>query len=317
MREKLTYITTNETNPYKNLALEEYLLFSVLPGEVILYLWQNEKTVVIGRNQNCYAECKTAELEADGGRIARRLSGGGAVFHDMGNLNFTFLARAESYDVSRQLEVIIKAVESFGVAATKTGRNDIEAEGGKFSGNAFYKSGDFCYHHGTLLIAADMEKLSSYLNVSAKKLKSKSVSSVKSRVVNLKSLNSEITVENMKTALINSFGKVYDVTPAELLQSKCDYDKIEALTKKYSSHEFIFGKNISFSDIIETQFEWGCLEIQLQVKAGKITAAKVYTDAMDYDLAEKIQTVLIGINYNKSDISAKISSIATADFKFL
>lgn len=309
MIEKIWYLFADGADPYENLALEEYLLFSVLPDEVILYLWQNEKTVVIGKNQNCYAECKIAELEADGGRIARRLSGGGAVFHDKGNLNFTFLTRAESYDVNRQLEVIIRAVNSFGIAAKKTGRNDIETKDAKFSGNAFYKSGDFCYHHGTLLIDADMEKLSLYLNVSAQKLKSKSVSSVKARVVNLKSLNDGITVEKMKSALIKAFAEVYNSTPKTLRADRISSEKIKALTKKYSSWEFVFGKNISFSNTIEARFDWGGIELQLDVKGGKIVAAKVYSDAMDYEFTEKIPAVLIGKKYSNAEISQAISAL--------
>ena len=106
----IKYIITTETNPHKNLAMEEYLLRQVKDEEVILYLWQNERTVVIGKNQNPWKECKLAELSEDGGKLVRRLSGGGAVFHDLGNLNFTFLATKDNYNVEKQLEVILKAV---------------------------------------------------------------------------------------------------------------------------------------------------------------------------------------------------------------
>ena len=181
MIQKIQIITTSNTDPYENLALEEYLMDTVEPGTCILYLWQNRQTVVIGQNQNAWQECKVKELEEDGGFLARRLSGGGAVFHDLGNLNFTFLLPRSEYDVARQSDVIVQAVRSFGLAAERSGRNDILVDGRKFSGNAYFKRGANAYHHGTLLIHVDMANLSRYLNVPADKLRSKGVRSVVSR----------------------------------------------------------------------------------------------------------------------------------------
>ena len=129
MLNTLYIATASGTNPYANLALEEALLNAVLPGECILYLWQNQNTVVIGRNQNSRRECRVEALERDGGFLARRLSGGGAVFHDLGNLNFTFLVHREDYSVPRQLDVILRAVQALGIQAEKSGRNDLTAGG--------------------------------------------------------------------------------------------------------------------------------------------------------------------------------------------
>ena len=204
MIDKIKYVITTETNPYKNLALEEYLLKQVGETEVILYLWQNEKTIVIGKNQNPWKECKVAELEANGGRLVRRLSGGGAVFHDLGNLNFTFLATKENINVEKQLEVIVRAVNHLGISAEKSGRNDITVEGRKFSGNAFYSEGNQSYHHGTILVNVDMSMLSRYLNVSKDKLVSKGVESVRSRVTNLTEYNVDLDIQRMKEVLIHS-----------------------------------------------------------------------------------------------------------------
>ena len=172
-------------NPYENLALEEMLLTHVPKESCILYLWQNQKTVVIGKNQNAWKECRFQELEADGGHLARRLSGGGAVFHDLGNLNFTFLIPSSDYDLSKQMSVILEAVRSLGIDAQKSGRNDVTVDGKKFSGNAFCQKGGNSYHHGTLMLRVDTQKVARYLNVSEKKLRSKGVSSVTSRVCNL------------------------------------------------------------------------------------------------------------------------------------
>ena len=179
MIEKITYIESNQFSPYRNLAVEEYLLLHCEDKECILYLWQNQNTVVIGRNQNAWKECRTTKLEEEGGHLARRLSGGGAVYHDLGNINFTFLISKEEYDLDRQLQVIIGAMEILGLKAEKSGRNDILIDGKKFSGNAFYEQEKHCYHHGTIMVGVNMETLSRYLTVSKDKLKSKGVDSVK------------------------------------------------------------------------------------------------------------------------------------------
>ena len=125
MISRLYVYRTDNKNPYQNLAVEEYLTLHTEPEECILYLWQNQHTVVIGKNQNCWKECKVNYLEEDGGSLVRRLSGGGAVYHDLGNLNFTFCVQKENYDLSRQMDVALEAVQSFGIDAEKTGRNDI------------------------------------------------------------------------------------------------------------------------------------------------------------------------------------------------
>ena len=193
----------------RNLALEKYLTAHVADDEVILYLWQNRKTVVIGKNQNPWKQCRVEELLADGGQLARRPSGGGAVFHDLGNLNFSFCAKKENYDVDRQLEVILLAVRRIGIPAQKSGRNDLTAEGRKFSGNAFCETGEGCCHHGTIMVDVDSSMLERYLTVSPQKLASKGVDSVRSRVVNLREYRPELTVEDLSEALYQAFGQVY------------------------------------------------------------------------------------------------------------
>ena len=166
MLRRLYAIAAEGTDPYENLALEAYLLERVQPGECILYLWQNQRTVVIGRNQHASNECRIQALEADGGHLVRRLSGGGAVYHDLGNLNFTFLTVRRDYDVARQTETILQAVRALGIPAEKNGRNDLTAAGGKFSGHAYYQTGEQCYHHGTLMVSVDLSPLAAYLQVS-------------------------------------------------------------------------------------------------------------------------------------------------------
>ena len=192
------------TNPHRNLAIEEYLTDTVPEDTLIVYLWQNKHTVVIGRNQNAWAECRTAELERDGGTLARRLSGGGAVYHDMGNLNFTFSLRTEDYDLRKQQSVIVEACRMLGVPAEISGRNDILTNGCKFSGNSFYSHNGCSFHNGTLLLSVDMANLGKYLTPSKVKLESKGVASVRSRVINLTELVPTLSVAQMADAMVKA-----------------------------------------------------------------------------------------------------------------
>lgn len=139
-------VHSNSYDPWFNLALEEYLLNSISGDEVVFYLWQNQNTVVIGNNQNSWKECRIDELNSNAGKLARRLSGGGAVFHDLGNLTFTFLASNDNFNINKQLHVILNALKDFGIDAEFSGRNDIEVLGKKFSGNAFYYGDKGNYH---------------------------------------------------------------------------------------------------------------------------------------------------------------------------
>ena len=274
MIQSLHCLIGTSLNPYLNLATEEYLLDTVKPGQLILYLWQNERTVVIGKNQNTWKECRCQQLEEDGGFLARRLSGGGAVFHDLGNLNFTFLVPTADYDLSRQMSVILEAVRGLGIDAQKSGRNDVTVDGKKFSGNAFCKKENNSYHHGTLMLRVDTEKVSSYLSVSEKKLRSKGVASVSSRVCNL-----------------------CDFVP-QLEENQLDHKKIMSLYSRYSSWEWRFGRKIPFTWERQERFDWGEIQLQLQVDEGIIQDAILYADALDSPLIEKTAQQLTGLRFD-------------------
>lgn len=313
MINNIKYYITRNTVPYINLAVEEYLLNNVLDGECILFLWQNKHTVVIGKNQNAMRECKVEKLESDGGYLVRRLSGGGAVFHDLGNLNFTFLTKKGDYDVNKQLEVILRAVGKLGINAEKTGRNDIEICGKKFSGNAFYKSGEKCYHHGTIMVDVEKEMLSKYLNASVEKLASKGVKSVKSRVVNLAECTAGVTVEVVKEKLVEVFGEVYGLMPKEILDEAFDRKEIEKLTAKFSDWNWCFGRLASFGYEISKRFGWGEIQLHLDVKEGKIKDVEVYTDAMDTQFFADIPCVLKGLPFSWAVLAAAIDKIEKSD----
>ena len=311
MIKKLLIYISDSFNPYINLAREKYLLDNTPDDALILYLWQNENTVVIGRNQNALSECRCAVLSQDGGNLARRLSGGGAVFHDLGNLNFTFLCSSENYNLTRNMNVLSLACKRAGIETQLSGRNDILADGRKFSGNAFYNSKGKSYHHGTIMIDADTEKMQRYLSPPKAKLEAKGVKSVRSRVVNLKELNSELNCEKMKEHMIKAFEESFGLK-AFVIESIED-DEITKLAKKYSSWDYLYGTQPPFTFSCEERFEWGSVDIKLNVIKGIIKEASVFTDSMDWLLSEKLQTALNGCRFEIGEI--KNSLIKQIDTK--
>ena len=294
---KLLTYESGSFDPFLNLATEQHLLETVEGGCCLLYLWQNRNTVVIGRNQNPWAECRTALLEQEGGRLARRLSGGGAVFHDLGNLNFTFLVPTADYDLEKQQRVLLEACRGFGIPAELSGRNDLTADGRKFSGNAFYRSGPRSYHHGTLMVNVDGQKLARYLTPSKAKLETKGVPSVRARVVNLRELCPALTIDGLKQALVDAFESVYGLKSAPRVLTDTDERRIAELRETYAGWAWRYGQRLPFTCRIEGRFAWGGVELQLDVKGGIIRAAKLYTDAMDHGLAAETEAALTGCRF--------------------
>lgn len=285
-------LRTGSLDPWMNLAVEEYLLESLRDGQFILYLWQNQNTVVIGKNQNPWKECRTELLESEGGRLARRLSGGGAVFHDTGNLNFTFLMGRGDYNLDKQLSVILSAVNALGIQAEKTGRNDIAVEGRKFSGNAFCFRKTGAYHHGTLLVSADMEKLSRYLQVSTEKIRSKGIESVRARVANLSEFRPGLAIEEVAEAVSAAFLELYGYAEPVKDTGWMDKNALDGLYDKYSSWQWRYGVAPNFDIELSARFLWGGIDIMLTLEQGKVARAAVYSDAMDSDFIESIPGTL-------------------------
>lgn len=319
MISKLRFFIASSHDPYYNLATEKYLLDSAEENEVILYLWQNQNTVVIGRNQNALAECRCALLEEEGGRLARRLSGGGSVFHDLGNLNFTFLCSEENYDLEKQMKVIQKACSFAGISAEISGRNDILADGRKFSGNAFYNAKGKSYHHGTILINANKEKLTKYLTPPKAKLEAKGVKSVKSRVINLSEIAPELTILKMREYMLGAFEEVYNL-PSEPFVIEND-EKITDLSKEYSAWEYLYAPAPPFTFSCDGTFPWGSITLQFDVKKGIIESVQVFTDSMDHNLPELLKESLTGISFRAEEIEkavlAKLPSSVSADISAL
>ena len=310
MISRLKYLIGQETDPYRNIALERHLTLHAAEDECILYLWQNQRTVVIGRNQNAWEECRIKQLLEDGGRLARRFSGGGAVYHDLGNLNFSFAVRKSDYDTAKQSEVILRAVKKLGVPAKRTGRNDFEAEGKKFSGNAFYETRGCCCHHGTLMIDVDTSALEKYLNVSQAKLRSKSVPSVRARVVNLKAYCPGIDAETVSAKLLEAFGEVYGLPPERLALNRQAEDEIQKEAQFLASESWLFPPRIPFTAEMDRRFSWGGIHICLNVKQNLVTAAECWSDAMDEGMIRAVREALAGCPYEGNALASCVQKTA-------
>ena len=312
MIQRIRIYRTRSTDPYRNLATEKQLMDTTAADVCTLYLWQNQNTVVIGKNQNAWVECRTTLLEQEGGHLARRLSGGGAVFHDLGNLNFTFMMAKEDYDLDKQLSVIQRACAMAGITAEKSGRNDLLAEGCKFSGNAFYNNKTHAYHHGTLLVNVDMDKLSRYLSPSKAKLESKGVASVRSRVINLRELSPALTVDTMAAYMCAAFEAVYGCKAEAVDLTPEDLAAIENLQATYSSWPYLYGTSLPFSFSCEARYPWGGVQLQLDAKNGIVESARVYSDSMDWALPELIEAALTGCRFELRAMQESLRS-AIAD----
>ncbi|MBR2067835.1 MAG: lipoate--protein ligase family protein, partial [Solobacterium sp.] len=227
---KLSYIETDCTNPYANLAMESALFETIEEDELILFLWQNEPSLIFGKNQNLWQECNLTNVQKDHVHLVRRPTGGGAVYHDLGNMNFTFLAKDYYFSIERNNTILLNALKKLDIDAEISGRNDLLVQNKKFSGHAYLHKSSTSLHHGTLLIHSDLTKMPLYLNVDQRKMKTKAVSSVKSRVINLQEIK-PITLSDMKQSLRKSFEEEYGLT--SFVKEEPPHTLITEFQKKY------------------------------------------------------------------------------------
>ena len=277
----------NVFNPYFNLASEEYILENMNEPDNIFMLWRNEPSVILGANQNAYAEINLEYAEKNNIKIARRLSGGGCVFHDEGNINFSFFEKIGENDekilnFEYFAKPVISALKTLGLDAEFKGRNDLLLGGAKFSGNAqrVYKNHagiNKIMHHGTILFDSDMGRLSEVLNADEKKIKSKGVKSVKSRVTNLrphlkKDMAPEEFIDYLEDYIIREKNcGIYNF-------NRADIKNIELIAQKYAAREFIFGSKLKYEFANKKRFDFGTVEIKFNVSNYKIREAKIYGD---------------------------------------
>lgn len=291
-----------------NLARDGYFLENNKKGDVILYFYVNKNAVIIGRNQNAWKECSIANMDADGVQLVRRHSGGGAVFHDNGNLNFSFITDEKHYDLNRQMRVILNAVSKLGLKAELSGRNDITVDGKKFSGNAFSLAKGNRSHHGTILVNADLTKLSNYLCVSKEKMRSKGIDSVRARVCNICELSSGLTVEAMRRLVIESFIEEYGAA-SEYVFDGMALAEVEERRERLASWEWRFGKTPQFDFETDKCFSFGDTQIYFNSRNGVIRETKVYSDCLDTELTTEIENALTGVHFRKEEIKAALSKM--------
>ncbi|EMT39196.1 lipoyltransferase and lipoate-protein ligase [Thermoanaerobacter thermohydrosulfuricus WC1] len=312
----MLYIYNKNTNPYFNLAAEEYVLKEF--REECFMLWRNEPSIIVGKNQNTLAEINLDYVRQHKIPVVRRLSGGGAVFHDLGNLNFTFIVNEDvsSFsDFKRFTQPIIDVLRKLSVNAEFSGRNDITIDGKKISGNAQYYYKNRILHHGTLLFSSSITDLSAALKVRPVKFEDKGVKSVSKRVTNISEhLKEPITIEQFIDLIMNHIreqtggSEMYEFTQE-------DIKKIEKLVKeKYSTWEWNFGTSPDYSFKNEKKFTGGTVEVNLNVEKGIIKDIKIYGDFFGkYDVSE-VENLLKGVKHSEEEIRKVLSNIDMNDY---
>lgn len=308
MINKLSLVISDGTDPRRNLALESALMASVRKNEMILYLWQNDNTVVIGRNQNVRKECNLTNIRKDGVTIVRRPSGGGAVYHDLGNQNYTFLCASGNYDVSRQTAVICRALAEAGIRAEISGRNDILVNGRKISGNAYYHHNGCSYQHGTLLVCSDLSKMPAYLNPDPGKLKAKGVDSVRSRVMNLSEVKPDLTPELLRNLLVKACEEVYGLHAEERPQP--DPEVFADYLRMFTSDEWTYGHEPGSGYTAEHRFSWGSVQLELQIRKNIIHDVHIWSDSMEPDVIAGIPERLRGCEFSGRKMADRLSQDA-------
>ena len=323
MPEKAKFILNTCTDPYFNLALEEYLLTK--RSENFFVLWRNTKSVIVGMNQNTAAEINAPFVRENGIAVVRRLTGGGAVFHDEGNINYTFVENGTQHmnDYARFSAPVIKALEKAGVSACLSGRNDIVSGGLKISGAALCIKNGRVLHHGTLLYSADLSALEGALNVSALKIESKGIKSVRSRVANIAQLlENPSDVTEFMTAL---FDEIKTASGGErYMLSSAEADEVNALAdEKYRTDEWNYGSKSDFNLRCEKRLPSGCYDANLLVENGAIKELRLYGDYFANGDISALEKAFCGVKYDyesivgaakKEDVSSYLPSVTPAGF---
>ncbi|MDD2511001.1 MAG: lipoate--protein ligase [Syntrophomonas sp.] len=306
----MLYVKNDSGDPYFNLALEEYLFMQRHDLGPLFMLWQDKPVVVVGRNQNTREEINMNFIREKGIAVVRRLSGGGAVYHDLGNLNFTYiLEQAErELDFARYTVPVIKALEQMGITASFTGRNDLTIGGRKFSGNAQFRQRERILHHGTLLFEVNLENMEQALAVAEDKITSHGVKSVRSRVSNIvEHLNTPFTLQQFRELLIDAVREDYGLIGEYELKP----DDIRAVEKlrleKYCSWEWNFGHSPAYNIKRSRRFDWGKVDVFLEVQEGFIKEAHIFGDFFSPGDIDELCSSLSGRPYRSEAISHSLA----------
>jgi lipoate---protein ligase len=300
------------TDPRINLAIEEYALKNLDINESYLLFYINEPSIIIGKNQNTIEEINTEYVDKEGLHVVRRLSGGGAVYHDLGNLNFSFITKDDGesfHNFKKFTEPVVKALNKLGVNAELSGRNDLMAEGRKISGNAQFSTKGRMFSHGTLLFDSEMENVVSALKVKKDKIESKGIKSIRSRVANISEfLPEEMTIEEFRSTLLDFIFDGSDVE--EYVLTDGDWKNIHELSKeRYQNWDWNYGKSPKFNLQHSHRFPVGGIDVRLEVNKGVIENCKIYGDFFGVGNVEDVEEKLTGTRYERKEIAQALEGV--------
>lgn len=308
----MRYIINKSVNPYYNLALDEFAMKHIDVGEDFFILWQNAPSVIIGKNQNTAEEINQKFIDERGIKVARRVSGGGAVYHDLGNLNFTFVIKVDDpgkVNYKKFVQPVIDALASMGIKAEASGRNDILVDGLKISGNAQRMANGVLMHHGTIMFDVNIEDMVKSLNVAPDKIISKGVKSVRSRVTNIKEhLPNHNSIKEFWDALqyyLSDQGKDKEIvlSPEEI--ARVEYEAVN----RFGTWDWIYGASPEFNLKNAKRFSGGRLEVLMDVAEGKINSVRFIGDYLGLEDVSEVESRLIGRRFSRSDVDAILSEI--------
>lgn len=301
------------TDPQINLAIEEYALKNLDINETYLLFYINGPSIIIGKNQNTIEEINTEYVEANNIKVVRRLSGGGAVYHDLGNLNFSFITKDDGesfHNFKKFTEPVVEALRKLGVNAELSGRNDLVVGGRKISGNAQFSTRGRMFSHGTLMLDSEIENVVSALKVKKDKIESKGIKSIRSRVANISEfMDEKISIEDFRSLLLEYiFGGKENIQ--EYVLTEEDWEKIHEISKeRYQNWDWNYGKSPKFNLQHSHRFPVGGIDVRLDVNKGIIENCKIFGDFFGVGDVAEIEEKLIGLRYEKSEIDKALEDV--------
>lgn len=306
----MRYLINKRTNPYMNLALDEYAMEHIDVGEDYFFLWQNEPSIIIGKNQNAVEEVNQAFVDERKIHVARRVSGGGAVYHDFGNINFTFIIGVDDpgkVNYKKYVQPIINALKVMDIEAEASGRNDILIDGLKISGNAQRMAKGKLMHHGTLIFDVNIEDMVQALNVDPAKIVSKGVKSVRSRVTTIKEhLPKGTTLDDFMGELHYYLSNKNQDAEIEVTQNDLDEVTLAAQTK-FSTWDWVYGASPEFNLKNSKRFTGGRIDVLMDVKEGIIQSIRFMGDYLGLRDVVEIENKLVGIRFKEDEVRRVLS----------
>lgn len=299
------------TDPAYNTFIEKWLINDISPNKKILYIWRNAESVFIGRNQNPYKECSLSNMEKDQVILFRRESGGGAVYHDLGNMNFSFIGEIEKSDRIENFNIIINSLRKYGINAEIKGRNDLVIDDKKISGSAYKNHKQLSIHHGTLLLNINTKNMAKYINPNKKKLKSKAVSSVEARVTNLINICPNICHDDLTNTIADIFLSQSQNSDKIIIDNEyVDFlnhfygDFFDNCYDKFMNYTWIYGANTElFEFCIDTYFSWAMIEVNIQSEKGMIKNIVIDSDSLYPDMIDLMTKCLVNKRFDSHGIN--------------